>query len=105
MQTDRSFYLQILFDFGVLFESVDQSALEEKWQNMVSKLHTVFKIEVPSNIVPLKDADLINFIGLMKLFSAVRIQLPTSVKSVLTFSKVKLLNFLCRSKFLIQFVL
>lgn len=98
------FYLQILFDFGVLFESVNQKALEEKWQNMVSKLHAVFKIEVPSNIAPITDVDLLNFIGLLKLFSAVRTQLPTSVKSVLTFSKVRQLNFIFWSMLVIHFI-
>lgn len=76
-----------------MFNQVDQTALEEHWPNMVLKLHTQFNISAPNNIVPITDVDLLNFISLLKLFSAVRAQLSTSTNALFVFSKVSPFHF------------
>lgn len=76
-----------------MFEQIDQSVLEEHWPQIVAKLHTQFKINVPNDIVPVTDTDLLNFISLLKLFSAVRAKISASTNALLTFSKVRLFYF------------
>lgn len=88
MHLIRFFYSQILFDFGILFESVSQSALEDRWDDIVKKFHILFNVDVPKDIIPVPNVDLINFIGLLKRFSVIRTSIKTSTASILTFSKV-----------------
>lgn len=71
-----------------MFDQIDQRALEVHWPNIVSKLHTHFKITIPDNIVPIADVDVLNFVLLLKLFSASRAQIAASTNALLVFSKV-----------------
>lgn len=77
-----------MFDFGEMFDQIDQRALEEQWPNIVLKLHTQFTLNVPDNIVPITDVDLLNFVSLLKLFSAERAQISASTNALFVFSKV-----------------
>lgn len=84
----KSHYAQILFDFGVMFDSVDQKALEDCWPNIIRKLRMEFNADIPINTVPIADTDLLNLLGLMKNFIPMRSSIRVVSAILFTFSKV-----------------
>lgn len=86
--SNKSYFAQILFDFGSMFDTVDQRALENCWPNIVRKLRTEFNVDIQTNIVPIMDTDLMNLLALIKYFIPVRSSIKVASEALFTFSKV-----------------
>lgn len=56
---------------------------------MVVKWRILFNDEIPCDIVSVSNVYLLNFIGLLKRFSVIRVGIKTSIASIFTFSKVR----------------
>lgn len=93
-------WFQILYAFGVFFETIDQRSLEEQWPDIAKKMHVLFRIDIPADVVPAANVDWLNFVRMLKQFSISRTAIKTTTASILTFSKVcsKFLKYLYQNK-------
>lgn len=71
-----------------MFENVNHKALEDRWDIIVKKLRLGFDADIPSDMMPINDTDLSNFLGLLKQFLVARVSIKTAAASLFTYSKV-----------------
>lgn len=83
------FYLQISYDFKVLFPEIDENALLNAWETIKKKPHELFQVKLDEKEgIFHTDVDVHNFFGFMKLFQPHKIKLITAIKSFLVYSEV-----------------
>lgn len=86
------FIFQILYDFKILFPNVKENALKNMWSFMQKAIFNQHvKLDQDDGIT--HDETTTAILMLLKLFAPPRIALETTIKSLVIFSKVRLIAF------------
>lgn len=89
MDINKSEFLKILFDFGLMYPLVKTHALIDIWQHIEKKPFEMHKIELTEED-PVFNADLQlhNFLTYLKMIPAHKVKFTNALKSFLVFSDV-----------------
>lgn len=81
--------VQILFDFGLFFPSIDTKALHKMWNQLLATPISDWKDNVDMSIIPAKDDNIWKLFVLFDKFKNSRSRFYTNIKSLIVFSTVK----------------
>lgn len=87
--------LQILYDFGLCFPTIEQNALISKWIDLLLTPLSEWKENIDMAQIAAKDEIIWKFFALFDRFKAKRSNFYTAIKSLIIFSEVvnRLKNF------------
>lgn len=83
---------QILYDFEILFKTVDGDALLNIWPTITSKPCAEFETNIDGIVCPFNDGNLLNLLTWLRLFSNKRTLMKTLLNNFIVFSDVRILT-------------
>lgn len=82
-------FIQILYDFELMFPSINASALIDTWPTIKDQLADLHGTEIDDDIsLPNVDSDVLSFIRLLKFMPARRVKLKNALKVFIKFCTV-----------------
>lgn len=80
-------FIQILFDFGLLFNHIDGNAFIRTWPIIKHTPKDVYGIKIGENVVPTNEPEILSFLHLLKFLPS-RAKFENAIKEFIVFAKV-----------------